>query len=47
MIEELGSTSVKHDLELALKHHMQARGSAEAREGIGAFVEKRKPNWAG
>src|SRR6187399_2856740 len=29
MIEELGSTSVKHDLELALKHHMQARGSAE------------------
>src|SRR5213595_2605244 len=47
MIAELGSTSVKHDLELALKHHMQARGSAEAREGIGAFVEKRKPNWAG
>jgi len=28
-----------------LKHHMQARGSAEAREGIGAFNEKRKPNW--
>jgi len=24
---------------------MQARGSAEAREGIGAFNEKRKPNW--
>ena len=47
MIAELGSTSVKQDLELALKHHMQARGSAEAREGIGAFVEKRKPNWAG
>src|SRR5215813_11106746 len=45
LIEELGSTSVKHDLELALKHHMQARGSAEAREGIGAFNEKRKPNW--
>jgi methylglutaconyl-CoA hydratase len=45
MIEELGSTTVKHDLELALKHHMQARGSAEAREGIGAFNEKRKPNW--
>jgi methylglutaconyl-CoA hydratase len=45
MIEELGSTSVKQDLELALKHHMQARGSAEAREGIGAFNEKRKPNW--
>lgn len=45
MIEELGATSVKQDLELALRHHMQARGSAEAREGIGAFNEKRKPNW--
>jgi len=45
MIEELSPTSVKHDLELTLKHHMQARGSAEAREGIGAFNEKRKPNW--
>jgi len=47
MMEELRSTSIKQDLELALKHHMQARGSAEAREGIGAFNEKRKPNWAG
>ena len=46
LIEELWSTSVKDDLELALKHHMQARDSAEAREGIGAFNEKRKPNWA-
>src|SRR5205814_10565678 len=46
MIEELWSTSVKDDLERALKHHLQARGSTEAREGIGAFNEKRKPNWA-
>jgi len=46
IIEELWGTSVKEDLELALKHHMQARGSAEAREGIGAFNEKRKPTWA-
>src|SRR4029079_12449193 len=46
LIEELWSTSVKDDLERALKHHMQARASAEAREGIGAFNEKRKPNWA-
>jgi methylglutaconyl-CoA hydratase len=46
MIEELWSTSVKDDVALALKHHMQARGSAEAREGIGAFNAKRKPNWA-
>lgn len=45
LIEELWSTSVKEDVALALKHHMQARESAEAREGIAAFNEKRKPNW--
>jgi methylglutaconyl-CoA hydratase len=45
LIEELWSSSVKEDVELALKHHMQARESAEAREGIAAFNEKRLPNW--
>lgn len=46
LIEELWSTSVKEDVDLALKHHLQARESAEAREGIAAFNEKRPPNWA-
>lgn len=46
LIEELGSTSVKEDVDLALKHHMKARDSAEAREGIAAFNEKRRPNWS-
>ena len=46
LIEELWSTSVKRDVERALKHHMQARESDEAREGIAAFNEKRPPNWA-
>jgi methylglutaconyl-CoA hydratase len=45
LIEELWPTSVKEDVDLALKHHMQARESAEAREGIAAFNEKRPPNW--
>src|SRR5881398_224864 len=45
LIEELCSTSVGEDVDLALKHHMRARESAEAREGIAAFNEKRKPNW--
>jgi 1,4-dihydroxy-2-naphthoyl-CoA synthase len=27
-------------------YHLQARESAEAREGIAAFNEKRKPNWS-
>jgi methylglutaconyl-CoA hydratase len=45
LIEELWSTSVKEDVDLALKHHVQARESAEAREGIAAFNDKRPPNW--
>jgi methylglutaconyl-CoA hydratase len=46
LIEELWSTSVKEDVDRALNHHMQARESDEAREGIAAFNEKRPPNWA-
>jgi methylglutaconyl-CoA hydratase len=46
LIEELWASSVKEDVDLALKYHMQARESVEAREGIAAFNEKRPPNWA-
>jgi len=45
LIEEFWWRSVKQDIDVALKYHMQARESAEAREGIAAFNEKRKPNW--
>jgi methylglutaconyl-CoA hydratase len=45
LIEELWWRSVKEDVDFALKHHMQARESSEAREGIAAFNEKRLPNW--
>jgi methylglutaconyl-CoA hydratase len=45
LIEELWWRSAKDDIDLALKYHLQARESAEAREGIAAFNEKRKPNW--
>jgi len=45
LIEELWSTSVKEDVEVALKYHVQAREAEEAREGIAAFNEKRSPNW--
>jgi len=45
LIEELWATSAKQDVDRALTHHMRARESAEAREGIAAFNEKRKPNW--
>lgn len=45
LIDELWWRSVKAEVDLALKYHMQARESDEAREGIAAFNEKRKPNW--
>ena len=45
LVEELWWRSVKDDVDIALKYHMQARDSDEAREGIAAFNEKRKPNW--
>src|SRR5260370_29329364 len=45
LIDELWWRSVKQDVDLALKYHMEARESAEAREGITAFDDKRKPNW--
>ena len=45
LIEELWSSSVREDVESALRHHMEARESTEAKEGIAAFLEKRSPNW--
>src|SRR6266436_3925216 len=45
LIEELWWRSVKEDVDLALKYHMHARESNEAREGIAAFNVKRLPNW--
>src|SRR5207248_452095 len=40
LIEELWWRSVQDDVDLALKYHLQARESSEAREGIAAFNEK-------
>jgi methylglutaconyl-CoA hydratase len=45
LIEELWWRSVQDDVDLALKYHLQARESSEAREGIAAFIEKRPPTW--
>lgn len=46
LLEKLWPTSVREDVEKALAFHMQARESAEAKEGVSAFLEKRPPNWA-
>ena len=45
LVEDLWWHSVKEDVNIALKYHMEARKSEEAREGITAFNEKRKPSW--
>ena len=45
LVDELWWRSVKEDVDLALKYHLQARESDEAREGIAAFNEKRKAKW--
>src|SRR5256885_1294957 len=45
LMEELWSTSVRQDIDCALRHHLDARESAEAKEGIAAYNEKRPPNW--
>jgi methylglutaconyl-CoA hydratase len=45
LLENLWSTSVREDIENCLRHHLNARESAEAREGIAAFNEKRPPSW--
>jgi methylglutaconyl-CoA hydratase len=45
LMEELWSRSVRADIEIALRHHMEARESPESKEGIAAFNEKRPPNW--
>ena len=45
LLEELWSSSVAEDVALALRHHMEARESNEAKEGIAAFLEKRPPKW--
>ena len=46
LLEQLWSTTVREDIEETLRHHLTARESAEAREGIAAFNEKRPPSWA-
>lgn len=46
LLGELWHSTVAVDLARAHAHHLAARNSAEAREGVSAFLEKRAPNWA-
>ena len=44
LVEELWTRSFRDEIEIALHHHLNARESAEAKEGIRAFNAKRPPN---
>jgi methylglutaconyl-CoA hydratase len=46
LLDSMHPPTASDDIELALSHHMQARQSDEAEEGIRAFLEKREPSWS-
>jgi methylglutaconyl-CoA hydratase len=45
LLEEISPVSTREYLRRAVDHHLAARLSPEAKEGIKAFVEKRPPRW--
>ncbi|MCE5317660.1 MAG: enoyl-CoA hydratase/isomerase family protein [Parachlamydia sp.] len=45
LLEELSPSSLDRDLDTAMAFSVDSRGSAEAEEGIRAFLEKREPHW--
>lgn len=45
LMEALSIRGIEDDLDIAMDFHHKARHSGEAREGIQAFLEKRKPAW--
>ncbi len=47
LLDELSARNIEADLEVALRHHMEARNSSEASEGLAAFREKREGKWGG
>ena len=46
LLAELWPATVSADLDRAHAYHLSARNSAEAKEGVAAFREKRPPKWA-
>lgn len=45
LIDALDPRTLTEDLKVAMRFHHQARESKEAKEGIDAFFEERKPSW--
>lgn len=45
LLDDVAARPLEEDLQRALHVHLSARNSAEAAEGIAAFMEKRDPKW--
>jgi methylglutaconyl-CoA hydratase len=45
LLNEFSAASIDHELELALEENARIRSTADFREGLAAFLEKRKPSW--
>jgi methylglutaconyl-CoA hydratase len=45
LLDQMYGRPVKMDLETAHSYHLKMRGTAEAQEGMQAFIEKRSPAW--
>jgi len=45
LFDQMFGISIEQQLEMAMAAHVEVRSSPEAREGVRAFLEKRKPAW--
>jgi methylglutaconyl-CoA hydratase len=45
LLDDLANRPISLDLNRSIDYHLNARNSAEAAEGVAAFLEKRPPRW--
>ncbi len=45
LLAEISNLGLDESLDIAAKRNAEARGTEDCKEGIGAFLEKRKPDW--